>query len=52
MKEWILEFIKEVDTIDEFFVEQLQQYVNKFVTMQTEFLKKLEIEQRGRSSKN
>ena len=41
MKEWIYEFVREVDTIDAFFVDKLKEYVTKFVTMQTDFLRKL-----------
>ena len=48
MKQWILEFIREIDTIDQFFVEKLQENVKKFIEMQKEFLRKIHNEQRVR----
>ena len=41
MTKWIVEFVREIDTIDQFFVEKLQELVKKFVDMQKEFLKKM-----------
>ena len=46
MKEWLYEFIREVDTIDIFFVDKLKEYVTKFINMQKEFLEKLQYDQR------
>ena len=33
MKQWIFEFIREIDTIDQFFVDKLQENVKKFIDM-------------------
>lgn len=44
MKQWIFEFIREIDTIDQFFVDKLQENVRKFINMQMEFLRKIDKE--------
>ena len=38
MNEWILEFVREVDAIDYFFVDKLKEYVRNFVDIQRSFL--------------
>ena len=47
MRKWIFEFVREVDTIDCFFIDKLQEFVQKFIEMQKEFLKKIQNQREG-----
>lgn len=38
VNEWILEFVREIDAIDYFFVDKLKEYVRQFVDIQRQFL--------------
>lgn len=38
MNKWVAEFVREIDMIDNFFVERLQGYVKNFVDLQSHFL--------------
>ena len=41
MKEWIAEFTTEVDEIDNFYTEKLDQYAQEFLDMQVKYLCKV-----------
>ena len=46
MKKFLFEFVRQVDAIDEFFVDKLKANISDFVNMQTEYLiKNLRVDQ-------
>ena len=51
MQEWVSECISQVDTIDEFFCERFQLYVDEFIELQAKFMQKLENEQAWHDTK-
>ena len=37
-RDWIIEFHKEVDRVNEFYLQMLDDYINQFVRMQAKYL--------------
>jgi len=41
MNLWIQELVKEIDDIDKFYMKKLDEYMNKFIMMQAQYLRKI-----------
>ena len=44
MKAWVSEYVKEIDAIEEFFIDKFNSLVEQFINMQVKYLTKLDKE--------